>query len=67
MRSHRWAALVFVLFLITRDVCVLVVGVFVFPGHEHGWFRVWVGRDEVWVVCLLGFSLRVAHTCMWCL
>ena len=48
------------LFLLTRDlvlysmcvsehVCALV-GVFVLLWHEHGWFHVQAGRDEVWVV-----------------
>ena len=49
-----------------EHVCVLVV-VFVFWGHEHGWFHVRVGHDEVLVVRVLGFSLGVVHMWMWCL
>ena len=48
-------------------MCALVVFVFVFPGQEHGWFRVRVGHDEVLVVRVLGFSLGVVHMWMWCL
>ena len=49
-----------------EQVCALGI-VFVFPGHKHGWFRVRVGRDEVLVVRVLGFSLGVVHMWMWCL
>ena len=51
-----------IFFLLALDLvlCVRVpVVVFVFPGHEHGWFRVQVGHDELLVVCVFGFSLGV--------
>ena len=69
--SPGCSALFFVcLFLLTRDlvlhVCAPVI-VFVFPGHEHDWFRVRIGHDEVLVVRVLGFSLGVVHMWMWCL
>ena len=46
-----------------EHMCALVVFVFVFPGHEHGWFRVRVGHDEVLVVRMFGF----VNMWMWCL
>ena len=48
-----------------EHVCALVV--FVFPGHEHGWFCARVGHDDVLVVRVLRFSLGVVHMWMWCL
>ena len=44
----------------------MLVVVFVFPGHEHGWFCVRVGHDAVLVVRVLGFSFGVVHMRMWC-
>ena len=45
------------MFLLSRDLVLYVcVGehvcalVFVFPEHEHDWFRIQVGHDEVLVV-----------------
>ena len=43
-----------------EHVCVFVLA-FVFPGHEHGWFHVLLGLDEVLVVRLFGFPLGVVH------
>ena len=68
------SALVFVCFYLHVIGCCMCVGehvcalvVFVFPGHEHGWFCVWVGHDEVLVVRVFGLSLGVVHMWMWCL
>ena len=46
-----------------EHVCALVV--FVFPGHEHGWFCARVGHDDVLDVRVLRFSLGVVHMWMW--
>ena len=46
------------------DLCALpsaLLVVFVFPGHTHGWFCVWVGHEEVLVVRVLRFSLGIVR------
>ena len=47
-----------------KHVCALLV-VFVFPGHDHDWFCVRVGHDEVLVVRVSGFSLGVLIGSHW--
>ena len=56
---------VFYLHMIWCCICVgehnSVLVVFLFTGHEHGWFRVRIGHDEVLVVWVLRFSLGVVY------